>query len=88
MSLPSTAGVTTPLGRKREIYNICQEYDVTIIEDDAYYYLQYPELQGKIAGARHTGKRMTPKCAPWRFTLKADGLDLGCTGWHTCVKLA
>lgn len=40
------AGVVTPLGRKREIYSICHEYGITIIEDDAYYYLQYPELQG------------------------------------------
>ena len=40
-------GVVTPLSRKREIYSICQEYDIIVVEDDAYYYLQYPDLQGK-----------------------------------------
>ena len=40
------AGVVTPLDRKQEIYSICREYGITIIEDDAYYYLQYPELTG------------------------------------------
>jgi len=42
----NNAGIVTPLGRKREIYGICQEYGITIVEDDAYYYLQYPSLQG------------------------------------------
>ena len=28
------------------MYGICREYGITIIEDDAYYYLQYPSLQG------------------------------------------
>lgn len=41
------AGVVTPLARKREIYQICREYNITIIEDDAYFYLQYPTLDGK-----------------------------------------
>ena len=30
-----------PVERKREIYAICAEYDVIIIEDDPYYYLQF-----------------------------------------------
>lgn len=40
-------GTVTPLSRKREIYSICQEYNIIILEDDAYYYLQYPDLQGR-----------------------------------------
>ena len=40
------AGVVTPYDRKREIYQICREYNITIIEDDAYFYLQYPTLEG------------------------------------------
>ena len=30
-----------PVKRKRELYAICAEYDVIIIEDDPYYYLQF-----------------------------------------------
>ena len=45
--LPCTVGIVTPLSRKREIYSICQEYNIIVIEDDAYYYLQYPDLQGR-----------------------------------------
>ena len=35
------AGLTVPIERKRELYAICSEYDVIIIEDDPYYYLQF-----------------------------------------------
>ncbi|KAI8984439.1 pyridoxal phosphate-dependent transferase [Mycotypha africana] len=34
-------GATTSLSRKKEIYQICSKYDIIIIEDDAYYYIQY-----------------------------------------------
>ena len=30
-----------PLERKRELYAICAEFDIVIIEDDPYYYLQF-----------------------------------------------
>lgn len=36
-----TSGVLS-LERRREIYAICQSFDVMIIEDDPYWYLQYP----------------------------------------------
>lgn len=39
-------GSTVPLARKKEIYAICAEFDVVIIEDDAYYTLQYPRVPG------------------------------------------
>ena len=35
------AGLTVPIERKRELYAICAEYDVIIIEDDPYFYLQF-----------------------------------------------
>jgi DNA-binding transcriptional MocR family regulator len=35
--------------RKGEIYSICSEYGVVIIEDDPYYYLQYPDAAGTAA---------------------------------------
>ena len=50
MALPvtpvSTAGAITPLGRKREIYSICTDYNILILEDDPYYYLQFSTAHG------------------------------------------
>jgi kynurenine/2-aminoadipate aminotransferase len=40
-------GIATPKQRKQEIYRICQEFNLIILEDDAYYYLQYPGEQGE-----------------------------------------
>jgi kynurenine/2-aminoadipate aminotransferase len=34
-------GATATLERKQAIYNICSKYDVIILEDDAYYFLQF-----------------------------------------------
>ncbi|KAI9256227.1 pyridoxal phosphate-dependent transferase [Sporodiniella umbellata] len=34
-------GVNATLARKQAVYAICSEYDVAILEDDAYYYLQF-----------------------------------------------
>lgn len=39
--------------RRKEIYSVCQKYDIIIIEDDPYWYLQYPsanELSIKTRG--------------------------------------
>lgn len=36
-----TSGVLS-LARRREIYALCSKYDVIIVEDDPYWYLQYP----------------------------------------------
>lgn len=38
-------GITIPYSRKQEIYKVCQELDLLIIEDDAYYYLYFPDDQ-------------------------------------------
>lgn len=35
------AGLTVPIERKAEIYAICAEFDVIIVEDDPYWYLQF-----------------------------------------------
>ena len=35
-------GVTIPVSRRREIYRLCRTHDIIIIEDDPYWYLQYP----------------------------------------------
>jgi kynurenine/2-aminoadipate aminotransferase len=36
-------GLSTTLERKKEIYKIAEEYDLLILEDDPYYYLQFDE---------------------------------------------
>ena len=45
-------GLTVPIERKRELYAICAEYDVVIIEDDPYYYLQFG-VRGEPSGTAH-----------------------------------
>ena len=35
-------GVVLSLKRRKELYSICSKYDVIIVEDDPYWYLQYP----------------------------------------------
>lgn len=35
-------GVTTSLARKKEVYRVCDEEDVIIVEDDPYWHLYFP----------------------------------------------
>ncbi|KAI8371567.1 pyridoxal phosphate-dependent transferase [Radiomyces spectabilis] len=36
-------GISSSFERKKQIYDICHKYDIMILEDDAYYYLQFDE---------------------------------------------
>ncbi|PTU21099.1 hypothetical protein P175DRAFT_0501735 [Aspergillus ochraceoroseus IBT 24754] len=47
-------GGTLSLERKKDIYAICQQYDVIIVEDDPYWNLQYPSAQELQAKHRST----------------------------------
>ncbi|CAJ2507998.1 Uu.00g091840.m01.CDS01 [Anthostomella pinea] len=47
-----TSGVLS-LKRRKEIYALCSKYDVIIVEDDPYWYLQYPSAEIEEAKARH-----------------------------------
>ncbi|DBB01726.1 TPA: hypothetical protein ACH3X1_000351 [Trebouxia sp. C0004] len=85
-------GIVTPLGRKREVYGLCQEFGITIIEDDAYYYLQYPSLQGAVPGLQQlvpsylsidTDSRVV-RLDSWSKVL-APGLRLGWVTGHPDV---
>ncbi|KAI8059197.1 pyridoxal phosphate-dependent transferase [Gongronella butleri] len=38
-------GLSISEDRKRQIYAICQKFDIMILEDDAYYYLQFAETR-------------------------------------------
>jgi len=39
-------GISTPLDRKKEIYSIAKDYNLLILEDDAYFYLQFSKVDG------------------------------------------
>ncbi|OJD13353.1 hypothetical protein AJ78_06188 [Emergomyces pasteurianus Ep9510] len=47
-------GAVLPVPRRRELYAICQKYDIIIVEDDPYWHLQYPsaarELEAHFRG--------------------------------------
>lgn len=47
-----TSGVLS-VRRRREIYSLCEKYDVIIIEDDPYWYLQYPSAAAEEAKSRN-----------------------------------
>ncbi|KAI1170307.1 pyridoxal phosphate-dependent transferase [Nemania sp. FL0916] len=47
-----TSGVVS-LQRRRELYKICSKYDVIIVEDEPYWYLQYPSAELEEAKARN-----------------------------------
>ncbi|KDN51005.1 hypothetical protein RSAG8_00634, partial [Rhizoctonia solani AG-8 WAC10335] len=40
-------GAVMDAERKQEIYDVCVKYDIIIVEDDPYYFLQYPEYKRK-----------------------------------------
>ena len=45
-------GLTTSAQRRKQIYKICRKYDLWIIEDDPYYYLQYGSENVKLLSER------------------------------------
>ncbi|KAI2623341.1 aromatic amino acid aminotransferase [Hypoxylon sp. NC1633] len=47
-----TSGVLS-LERRKEIYSVCSKYDVIIVEDDPYWYLQFPSAEIEEAKARN-----------------------------------
>jgi DNA-binding transcriptional MocR family regulator len=46
-------GSTLTMQRKREIYNICSKYNVVILEDDPYCFLQFPSEGTTMPGTLH-----------------------------------
>ena len=55
------AGLTCPIERKAEIYAVCAEYDVIILEDDPYWYLQFGQSE--------------PSSTHWPFVVTFDHAD-------------
>lgn len=59
MQVPSghnPTGIVMSEERKRALYRVCQRHDLVIIEDDAYYWLQfYQQQQGRQQGRGQRG---------------------------------
>ena len=50
-----------PLQRRKEIYALCSKYDVIIIEDDPYWYLQFPSASELSAQHRNEPRPSPPE---------------------------
>lgn len=48
-------GVVTPLHRRQQIYAVCQEHDIVILEDDPYFYLQFSASSMAPRGLQNLG---------------------------------
>lgn len=53
-------GGTLSIKRRKEIYAVCQKYDVLIIEDDPYWNLQYPSVHDLVAQYRDASPQHHP----------------------------
>lgn len=63
---------TLSVARRKDIYAVCSKYDVMIIEDDPYWYLQFPSAASHEANARGTAP--TPSIP---YTLPCDHKSSG-----------
>ena len=45
-------GIVIPMERRKEIYAICRKYDIIIIEDEPYWYMQFPSAVVEEAKSR------------------------------------
>jgi DNA-binding transcriptional MocR family regulator len=61
---------TLSIQRRKDIYALCSKYDVLIIEDDPYWYLQYPSAAALESQARATP---LPAAAPIHKFEKSSG---------------
>ncbi|ORY70789.1 aromatic aminotransferase Aro8 [Leucosporidium creatinivorum] len=59
-------GSTMPAKRRQEIYNICVEFDVVIVEDDPYTFLQFPryDLNAPSALVAQTAEQFKTSLVP------------------------
>ncbi|XP_042205039.1 kynurenine/alpha-aminoadipate aminotransferase, mitochondrial-like [Homarus americanus] len=59
-------GVLMREARRREIYSIASEYDLLILEDDPYHYIQFMEENSVSVRSREAGLRMTNRRLKYR----------------------
>ncbi len=66
-----TSGLLS-LTRRKEIYALCQKYDILIIEDDPYWYLQYPSANALSVKARGKPVSVNYPISPQSLNYNAD----------------
>lgn len=54
------SGIVLPMERRKQIYAICSKYDVIIVEDEPYWYLQFPSAVAEEAKSRGQPLPTTP----------------------------
>jgi DNA-binding transcriptional MocR family regulator len=64
---------TLSLARRKEIYAVCQKYDVVIVEDDPYWYLQYPSSTSTDQKYTATGNAFLDSLVPSYLHVDTDG---------------
>ncbi|KFA63217.1 hypothetical protein S40285_04911 [Stachybotrys chlorohalonatus IBT 40285] len=66
-----TGGILS-VRRRREIYSLCSKFDIIIIEDDPYWYLQYPSA---VAGEAQSRNRSQPQATESYRPQKSSGYE-------------
>jgi DNA-binding transcriptional MocR family regulator len=57
-------GIVVSLERRKEIYAVCSKYDVIIVEDDPYWFMQFPSAKIEEAKSRNLPVPVTHPAAP------------------------
>lgn len=63
-------GCTVSVKRRKEIYAVCRKYDIFIIEDDPYFFLQMPEYD---PAANTTETKLYDNLVPSFLSMDTDG---------------
>ncbi|KAG1755732.1 pyridoxal phosphate-dependent transferase [Suillus lakei] len=77
------SGSTMSIARKKQIYDICVKYDVIIVEDDPYYFLQlgtYTFKEDRSTGATPSGKPSADESKRYVSTLTPSFLNFDYEG--------
>ncbi len=61
--------------RRKDIYALCQKYDILIIEDDPYWYLQYPSANASSIAARGSPTSIDAQPGQNYNSEKSSGFD-------------
>jgi DNA-binding transcriptional MocR family regulator len=58
-------GIVMSLERRKEVYAACSKYDVIIVEDDPYWYLQFPSAENGERESRGLSTSSSPTASPF-----------------------
>jgi aromatic amino acid aminotransferase I len=77
-------GGTLSLERRKKIYALCQKYDVLIVEDDPYYFLQMPDYGSKSAHPTSESEFLE-SLIPSYLRIDVDGRVLRCDSFSKVI---